>query len=61
MILFSDKDNDQQNGENVDCIRTFEASFSSSVPYLLTQGDLKELVLDLYPSEKQADVLGSRL
>lgn len=61
MILVSDKDNDQQKGENVECIRTFEASFSSSVPHLLTQGDLNEIVLDLYSSEKQADVLGSRL
>jgi len=61
IILVSDEDTEQQERENVDCILTFEASFSSSVPHLLTQGDLNELVLDMYLSEKQADVLGFRL
>jgi len=61
IILVSDKDNEQQEGENVNCNRTFAASVSSSVPHLLIQGDLNDLVLDLYLTEKQADVLGFRL
>ena len=61
IILVSDKDKEEQEGDHVDCNRTFEASFYSSVPYLLTQGDLNDLVLDLYLSKKHADGLGSRL
>jgi hypothetical protein len=35
----SDEDRVEQEGDNVDCDRIFEASCSSSEPRLLTQGD----------------------
>ena len=37
----SDEDRVEQEGDNVDCDPTFEASSSSSEPHLLTQGDLE--------------------
>jgi hypothetical protein len=46
-ISDSDWDHEQQEGDNVDCNLTFEASCSSSEPYLLTQWDLNDLVCDL--------------
>ena len=38
---------DSKKRVNVDCDPTFEASCSSPEPYLVTQGDLNELVRDL--------------
>jgi len=48
----SDEDHGRQEGENVDCVPTFEASCSSSDPHLLKQGDLNDLVRDLSLSNK---------
>jgi len=42
----SEKDHEHQEGDNVDCNPTLEASYSSSEPHLLTQGDLNDLVRD---------------
>ena len=56
-----DEDHGQQKGDNVDCEPTFEASFSSSEPHLLTQGDLNDLVSEWKLSKKQTELLGSRL
>ena len=53
----SDEDHGQQEGENVDCDPTFEASCSSSESHLLTQGYLNDLVRDLNLTEKQAEFL----
>lgn len=39
----------------------FEERFTSCEPYLLTQGELYDLVWDLKLSKKQAELLGSRL
>jgi hypothetical protein len=49
----SDEDHGQQEGDNVDCNPTFEESYSPSEPYLLTQGDLKDIVCDLNLSKKR--------
>jgi hypothetical protein len=49
----SDEAHGQQEGDNVDCDPTFEASCSSPEPRLLTQGDLNDLVRDLNFSKKQ--------
>jgi hypothetical protein len=38
-ISDSDEDRVEQEGDNVDCDPTFEASSYSSEPHLLTQGD----------------------
>jgi len=57
----TDEDHGQQEGDNVDCDPTFEASCSSYEPNLLTQGDFRDLLRDLHLSEKQAELLGSRL
>ena len=57
----SDKDHRQQEGDNVDCNLTFEASCSSSEPHLLTQGDLNDLVYVWNLSKKLAELVGSRL
>jgi hypothetical protein len=43
----SAEDHGQQEGDNVDCDLTFEASCSSSNPILLTQVDLNDFVLGL--------------
>jgi hypothetical protein len=43
----SDKDHGQEEGDNVDCNPTFEASCSPSETHLLIQGDLKGIVRDL--------------
>jgi hypothetical protein len=48
----SDEDHRQQDGDKVDCDLTFEASCCSSVPHLLAQGDLNDLVCDLNLSKK---------
>jgi hypothetical protein len=53
----SDEDHGQQEGDNIDCDPTLEASCSSSEPHLLTQGDLSDLVRDLNLSEKQVELL----
>jgi hypothetical protein len=53
----SDEDHGQQEGKNVDCDPTFEASFSSSESHLLTQGYLNDLVRDLNLIVKQAELL----
>jgi hypothetical protein len=66
-LTFSDDSSDydevhgQQEGDNVDCDPTFEASWSSPEPRLLTQGDLNDLVRDLNLSKKQGELLGYRL
>jgi hypothetical protein len=57
-LTFSDDSSDsnevhgQQEGDNVDCDPTFEASCSSSESHLLTQGDLNDLVCDFNLSKK---------
>jgi hypothetical protein len=56
-----DDDHRQQEGKNVYCDPTFEASCFSPEPHLLTQRDLNDLVHYLNLSEKQAELLGSRL
>jgi hypothetical protein len=45
------EDHEQQEGDNVDCDPTFEASCSLSEPHLLTQ-DLSDLVREFNLSEK---------
>jgi hypothetical protein len=57
----SDKVHGQQEGDIVDCDPTIAASFSSSEPHLLTQGDLNDLVRDLNLPKKPAEPLSSRL
>ena len=57
----SDEDHGEQEGDNVGCELTFEASYSSSEPNLLRQGDLNDFVRDLNLSQKQAELLGCRL
>jgi hypothetical protein len=42
-----DEDHGQQEEDNVDCDPKFEASYFSSEPDLLTQGDLNDLLRDL--------------
>jgi len=49
------------NSKNADCDPTFEASFSSSEPHLLTQENSNDLVRDFNLSKKQAGLLGSML
>ena len=49
------------NSKNFDCDPTFEASFSSSEPHLLTQEDSNDLVCDFNLYKKQAGLLGSIL
>jgi hypothetical protein len=51
----------EQVGETFDFYPKFEASCSSSEPHLLTQGDINDLVSDLYLSKKEAEILASRL
>jgi len=48
----SDEAHGQQEGDNVDCDPTFEASCPSSEPKLLTQGNLNDPVRDLNLSKK---------
>jgi hypothetical protein len=57
----SDEVHGQQEGDNVDCDLTFEASCYSPQPHLLTRGNLNDLVRDLHLSKKQAELLDSRL
>jgi hypothetical protein len=57
----SDEDHGEQEGDNVVCGLIFKASCSSSEPHLLRQGDLNDLIRDLNLSQKQAELLGSRL
>jgi hypothetical protein len=59
-MTFSDncdsaEDHWRQEWDNVDCIPTFEASYSSSEPHLLTPEDLSDLVRDLSLSKIQAE------
>ena len=56
----SDEDVGQANN-NMDCYPTFPGAFYSNEPYLLTQGDLNNIVRGLNLSKKQAEFLGSRL
>jgi hypothetical protein len=62
-LTFSDESSDsyenhgQQEGDSIDCDPTFEASCSSSEPYLLLKGDLSDLVRDLNLL-KPTDLLG---
>ena len=60
-ISDSDRDHEQQKGDNVDCNLTYEANCSLSEPRLRTQWDLNDLVCDLNCLKKQAELLGSRL
>jgi hypothetical protein len=48
----SDEDRVQEEGDNVDCDKTFEASFFSSEPHLLTQGNLEFRDLNLSKKNK---------
>ena len=45
----------------MDCDPTFAGAYSSNGPYMLTQGDLNNIVRDLNLLKKQAELLGSRL
>ena len=50
-LTFSDNNSDSdedhgQQGDNTDCNPTFEASCSPSETHLLTQGDLKGIVIN---------------
>ena len=56
----SDEDVGQANN-NMDCEPTFAGVCFSNEPHLLTQGGLNDIVRDLNLSEKQAELLGSRL
>ena len=56
----SDEDVGQTNN-NMDCDPTFAGVCSSNEPHLLTQGDLNDVIRDLNLSEKQAELLGSKL
>jgi hypothetical protein len=56
----SDEDVGQANN-NMDFDPAFAGASSSTEPYLLTQGDLNDIVHDLNLSKKQAELLGSRL
>ena len=57
----SNEDHGQQEGDSVDCNPSFEAICSPFEHHLLTKGDLKDNVLDLNLSNKQAELLGSKL
>jgi hypothetical protein len=65
-MTFSDEnfdfaeDHGQKEGDNVDCDPTSEACSSLSEPYLLTQGYLTDLFLDLILYKIQAKFLGYR-
>jgi hypothetical protein len=52
-------DHGQQEGDNVDCDPTYQASYSSSKPHLRKQGYLIYLVRDLNLSKEQAELFGS--
>jgi hypothetical protein len=61
---FSDDNSDSgedHGSKNVDWDPTFEASFFSSEPHLLTQEDSSELFLDFNLSKKQPELLSSLL
>jgi hypothetical protein len=57
----SDEDHGQQDGDNFDCDWTFEGSFSSFEPHLLTEGNTNDLVCAFNLSKKQAELFISRL
>ena len=64
MMLSDGESSDQDVGQannNMDCDPTFTGACSSNEPHLLTQGDLNDIVRDLNLSNKQAELLGSRL
>jgi len=50
-----------QANKNMDFDPTCAGACSSNEPYLLTQGNLNDIVRDLNLSKKQAELLGSRL
>jgi len=50
-----------QANDDMDCYPTFAGACSSNEPYLLTQGDLNDIVCNVNLSKKQAELLGSRL
>jgi hypothetical protein len=54
-------DNGQQEGDNVDCDPTSEASCFSYKTHLLKKIDIKDLVRDLNLFKKPAEPLGFRL
>jgi len=56
----SDEDVGQANS-NMDCDPTFAGACFSNESYVLTQGDLNDIVCDLSLSKKQAELLGFRL
>jgi len=56
----SDEDHGQQEGENIDCDPSFEASCSSAEPHLLLQGQPSQLFRDLNLL-KRTELLGCRL
>ena len=64
MTLSDSESNDEDVGQannNMDCDPTFTGANSSNEPHLLTQGGLKDIVRDLNPSKKQAELLVSGL
>jgi len=56
----SDEDVGQANN-NMNFDPTFEGTYSSNEPNLLTQGDLSDIARGLNLSKKQDEILGSRL
>ena len=56
----NDEDVDQTN-KNMECDPKFAGACSSTELYLLTQGDLNNVVRDLKLSKKQDELLGSKL
>ena len=64
MMLSDSESSDEdisQADKNMDCDPTFAGACSSNEPYLLTQGDLNNVVHNMNLSKKQAVLLGSRL
>jgi len=66
-LIFSDENSDSEHdhrqleGDNVDCDPTFAVSCSSSEPRSLTQVDDDDFVCYFNLSDKEAELLGSRL
>ena len=57
----SSDDAADQATKKMDHDPTFAGVCSSNEPHLLTQGDLNDVIRDLNLSEKQAELLGSKL
>jgi len=50
-----------QTNKNVDCDPTFAEVHSSNEPHLLTQGGLHNIIYNFNLSNKESELLGSRL